>query len=145
MTRTRTALASLGLFACLALLPANVSAQEDPPLDCENAMSQSDMNQCAYQDFEAADKELNAVWKKAKAYMVKQDEDLKEMSPELVGGVDALMKAQRAWIDYRDGQCEVYGFQSRGGSMEPMLVDGCKTDLTKARTKELKEIYEGSN
>ena len=121
-----------------------VHAEDDPPLDCDNPVTQSDMNQCAYLDFDKADQELNAVWEKAKAYMVKQDEELKAIDPELVGGVAALMKAQRAWIDYRDGQCEAYGFQSRGGTMEPMLVSGCKAQLTRARTKELKELYEAN-
>ena len=35
-------------------------------LDCENAMAQLDMNICAHEDFEAADAELNAVWKEAR-------------------------------------------------------------------------------
>jgi uncharacterized protein YecT (DUF1311 family) len=53
-----------------------------------------------------------------------------------------LLKAQRAWIDYRDGQCEAEGFQARGGTMEPMLVAGCIANLTDQRTKELKQLEE---
>ena len=50
------------------------------------------------------------------------------------------LPAQRGWIAYRDGQCELAGFEARGGSMEPMLVSGCLADLTRKRTKELKEF-----
>ena len=59
-----------------------------------------------------------------------------------VGAVDALKRAQRSWIGYRDGQCELAGFEARGGSMEPMLVSGCLADLTRKRTAELKSVYE---
>ena len=52
----------------------------------------------------------------------------------------ALRAAQRAWIGYRDGQCTLVGFEARGGTMEPMLVSGCKATLTRARTKELRDF-----
>ena len=56
---------------------------------------------------------------------------------------DGMGQGQRGWIAYRDGQCELYGFEARGGSMEPMLVSGCKADMTRARTKELREFITG--
>jgi uncharacterized protein YecT (DUF1311 family) len=56
------------------------------------------------------------------------------------GAEQALVKAQRAWIDYRDAECNAAGFQARGGTMEPMLVAGCLADITDKRTKELKEL-----
>jgi uncharacterized protein YecT (DUF1311 family) len=56
------------------------------------------------------------------------------------GAEQALVKAQRAWIDYRDAECDAFGFQARGGTMEPMLVAGCLANITDKRTKELKEL-----
>lgn len=61
-----------------------------------------------------------------------------------VGALEALKKAQRAWIGYRDGQCELAGFEARGGSMEPMLVSGCLAELTRKRTDELRKIVESA-
>lgn len=58
------------------------------------------------------------------------------------GGEEALVKAQRAWIGYRDAQCLSWGFQARGGSMEPMLVSSCEADLTRKRTAELKALVD---
>jgi uncharacterized protein YecT (DUF1311 family) len=118
-------------------------AQEDPPLDCNNAMNQSDMNQCAYLDFEKADKELNAVYKQAMKAQADLDKQSAEIDANYVGAVKALKKAQRAWIDYRDGHCEGVGYEAAGGSMQPMLIDGCKATLTQNRVKELKELAEG--
>ena len=58
------------------------------------------------------------------------------------GAEEALVKAQRAWVNFRDAECEAAGFQARGGTMEPMLVAGCIAELTDARTKQLKELAE---
>jgi uncharacterized protein YecT (DUF1311 family) len=66
------------------------------------------------------------------------------MGPNYVGAVKALKKAQRAWIDYRDGHCEGVGFEARGGSMEPMVVSGCKAGLTNNRIRELHDLIKGS-
>jgi uncharacterized protein YecT (DUF1311 family) len=122
---------------------AAARAQSDPPIDCSNAQTQVDMDNCAGQDFQKADAELNRVYKQAMKAAKDQDKALQSDSPDLVGAVDALKKAQRGWIDYRDGECEGEGFQSRGGTMEPMLVSGCKADLTEKRTKELNELIKG--
>ncbi|WP_438752492.1 lysozyme inhibitor LprI family protein [Pararhizobium sp. O133] len=125
----------------LALAPAAFAQEEE--IDCGNAMTQAEMNICANRDYEAADKELNAVYRTTMARMRKTDAELGEIEPNYVGAVDALKKAQRAWIDYRDGQCVLAGFEARGGSMEPMLVSGCLADLTRKRTAELKDLTEG--
>lgn len=135
------------LVAAAALLvPATVSfAQEDPEIDCDNAQSQMEMNICADRDYRQADDALNAAYKKALAAARETDEGVKDMGEQYVGAVDALKRAQRAWIGYRDGQCELAGFEARGGSMEPMLVSGCLADLTGKRTAELKAFYEQEN
>jgi uncharacterized protein YecT (DUF1311 family) len=129
--------ASLVLWSLLGL--AAPAAAEDE-IDCENAMAQQDMNICAYRDFEAADAEVNTVWKDAREAAKESDAELPD---ELKGADKALLAAQRAWIGYRDAQCELAGFEARGGSMEPMLVSGCKAELTRARTKELKAFVSG--
>lgn len=130
---------ALVLFSCGPTL-----AQEEPPLDCANAMSQADMNQCAYMDFEKADKELNAVYQQALKSAAQADKEAAEMNAAYVGAVKALKKAQRAWIDYRDGHCDGVGYEAVGGSMQPMLISGCQARLTEHRTKELRELIEGA-
>lgn len=117
-----------------------VLAQED--VDCGNATTQADMNICANEEYEAADTELNTVYKQTVAAMRAKDAELGDISADYVGAEEALKKAQRAWIGYRDGQCELAGFEARGGSMEPMLVSGCLAQLTTARTEELKALLE---
>jgi uncharacterized protein YecT (DUF1311 family) len=143
MARRAEKLTQYGCLAGLAFMPALALAQEDPPVDCAKAITQADMNQCAYQDYEKADKELNVVWKEALKSQEEVDKGAAEMGPGYVGAVKALKKAQRAWIDYRDGQCEGEGYAAVGGSMQSMLVSGCLATKTTARTKELRELIQG--
>lgn len=130
-------------FFVIASSTSGALAQEDPPVDCANAVTQADMNSCSYQDFEKADKELNAVYKQALASQQNVDKEAADMGPDYVGAVKALKKAQRAWIDYRDGHCDGVGYEAVGGSMQPMLVSGCMATMTQARTKELRELMQG--
>ncbi|OHV81358.1 lysozyme inhibitor LprI family protein [Ensifer sp. LCM 4579] len=126
----------------LILSTASAFAQEQPEVNCQEAVTQMDLNICAHRDYEAADMELNSIYRQAIAAMQETDKELGDINAAHVGAVGALKKAQRAWIGYRDGQCELAGFEARGGSMEPMLVSGCLADLTRKRTAELKELLE---
>lgn len=106
-------------------------------IDCTDPQDQTSMNICAYRDWEAADRELNEVWPVIRNRLRESDSSLPE---ELKGAEEALLKSQRAWIDYRDGTCEAEGFQARGGTLEPLIVSSCLARLTRLRTTELQEI-----
>lgn len=124
---------ALLVLACLTL-PA--AAQE---IDCPNAMAQMELNQCAYEDWEAADAELNAAYQRAKELLQDWDANLPE---DEQGGAEALKQAQRAWITFRDKACEAEGYAMRGGSAEPLLVYGCMRLLTEERTGHLTGMVE---
>lgn len=132
----RSGLLSSMVLAFTASLPAH--GQQD--IDCGNAMTQMEMTFCAQKDWQEADAELNAAYQSAMAAMKETDGYLTD---DLKGAATALRDAQRAWISFRDKACESYGFLARGGSMEPMLVYGCRADLTRRRTSELKSLSEG--
>ncbi len=130
---------ALAIFALgLAVFSQNAPAQEN--IDCGYPVNQMEMTYCAEQGWQKADAELNAAYKKAMAAMKETDSYLPK---EMQGAAEALRGAQRAWIPYRDKACEAYGFQARGGSMEPMLIYGCLATLTAQRTEELKELASG--
>jgi uncharacterized protein YecT (DUF1311 family) len=122
---------------CISVLvAAQPAAAQD--LDCDNATSQAEMTSCAGLDFEAADRELNVVWKDAVADARALDAELKAMGGDgRPGHEESLRAAQRAWIAYRDSACVYEGFEARGGTMEPMLGSFCLARLTRLRTKEL--------
>lgn len=126
------------LCGCVLLVDAPTSAQEPQP-NCKDPQTQADMTICAGRDLADADKALNAQYQVTRKALKERDAGA---SAELKGGEDALLKAQRAWLAYRDAQCASVGFQARGGSMEPMLVSSCEADLTRNRTAELKALVD---
>lgn len=126
------------LLAIAAVLVAILPATAQEQLNCANPGPQIEMNMCAWQAFEKADAELNQVWKEAQA--AAKALDVREIKPNLRGAAKALLDGQRGWIAYRDGNCELAGWEMRGGSAEPMVKSGCLELMTKARTKELREF-----
>lgn len=110
-----------GLFLFAGAAPAMA-------LDCNKAMTQNDMNICAAQSYQAADKVLNTNYKRL---MTK----LKDNAPAR----DKLRTAQRAWLTFRDTQCDFEGYGVEGGSMQPLIVASCKAQLTKQRAKQLED------
>ncbi|MDB6447176.1 lysozyme inhibitor LprI family protein [Pseudomonas sp. 21TX0197] len=111
------------LLALAPLILASV-AQAD---DCTNAMTQGEMNQCAAQEKKAADDELNRLYKQITARL-KDNPEAKQL----------LVKAQRAWIGFRDAECNFSASGVEGGSVYPLIYGNCVTALTKARVETFK-------
>lgn len=107
-------------------------------VNCDGEVSQGEMNECAYQDFQAADAKLNAEWKLAVARVKARDRESGDQPSEY----DTLLAAQRAWLTYRDRHCQGEGFGMRRSAAEPRIVDSCKLKLTQARIDQLRGIGE---
>lgn len=124
------------------LLLTLLAAAQAQAVDCDNALSQLAMTQCAAQAFAKADGVLNAEYRKTIAAMRKADAGVDSRLPSDTrpGYAAALVEAQRAWIAFRDAHCRLVGYQMRGGSGEPMLVWQCKETLTRARIKQLIDL-----
>jgi len=105
--------------------------------DCDAPMAQMDMNACAAIDFERADAELNAAWREVIAGAREADREIDRDHDRRPASEAKLREAQRAWIVFRDAHCTYDSYESRGGSMEPMLYHGCRAALTRARIRQL--------
>jgi uncharacterized protein YecT (DUF1311 family) len=115
-----------------------IAGAQEP--QCKDPTTQSDMTRCEILRFEVADRAMNKQWKATLALMREYDR-----TPEgdgRPGYADQLLKAQRAWLAYRDAHCDSDGYRMRGGSAEPMLVAGCRAELTEARTRQLAALAE---
>lgn len=128
----------------LALLLAHAGAAAAGP-DCVNAVVQQELNYCAAQDFYEADETLNAQWQITAAEMHRRDAELTASDREVrredwPGYFETMLAAQRAWLTYRDAHCDSEGFRYWGGSMEPMIVAGCRAALTRERTQQLLDL-----
>ena len=111
----------------LAMTPLLFTSLAHAAVDCANASDQATMNQCAGQEFKAADKELNAVYQQITGRL-KDNPDSKKL----------LVGAQRSWIAFRDAECKFSASGVEGGSVYPLIYSNCVTELTKARVETLK-------
>jgi uncharacterized protein YecT (DUF1311 family) len=110
------------LAAGLALAACDAKAA-----DCNNARSQMEMNACAGAEFDRADARLNATYRRA---MARLDQN----------GKAKLRDPQRAWIKFRDAECSYRASASEGGSIYPLEVATCATDLTNRRIRALSQM-----
>lgn len=111
--------------------------------NCETAETQVDMNACAALDYQEADADLNDAYAAAMAAMGQVDEAQTKTEPKgPSGAVEALKAAERAWIAYRDLACAAEAWPNHGGTIEPLVVSGCKTRLTTARAEDLWALAE---
>lgn len=117
--------ASLALAASAALAAHVTDPSAFPNLDCKSQdLNQAELDQCAGRDFDAADDRLNALYKR------------------LIAGYDAdnaakLKTAEKAWIAYRDAECDYETNGTTGGTINPMVFTMCRTAKTNARIKDL--------
>lgn len=100
------------------------------------------MKECAAMELEEADKALNLSYKKLKSYF---DEKKKEEGKDRFGHYtqlsERLIKAQRAWILFRDADCALSA-DSIGGSLEGLEITTCKTAETLQRTEKLERLFD---
>jgi len=112
--------ASLAVSLAMCLVAPRLAAAKD----CGALNTQMDINICEGEKFDAADAALNAAYNKLAAKVT-------------AGGKAKLQDAQRAWIKYRDLQCEFETLGTSGGSIHGMEVSICLTELTRDQTKRL--------
>ena len=125
------------MIAVVAVALAAAQPSSEP--NCDDPQSQHEMNACAATDFEKADAELNVAWAEALADARVADAELDRDNDQRPTTEAKLREAQRAWIVFRDAHCTVVGYdEARGGSMEPMVYDGCRAAVTRERTAQLR-------
>ncbi len=55
-----------------------------------------------------------------------------------------LKAAQRAWLPFRDAQCELEAAENLGGTGEGVIFNSCMYQQTKDRVKALKDQFESN-
>lgn len=119
---------------------ADHPAAAEDAIDCDNASSTVEMNFCSDEAFQEADAKLNAVYKKVLAHIAEAD---LEKPYDRDSWEKAMRESQRAWVAFRDADCKgAVPMEWSGGSGTSAAVNGCMTEKTEARTKELTERYE---
>ena len=108
--------------SCTILFSGNLFGQ------CENAGTTAATTNCMAHEYQKADFDLNRIYKLAFTGLNPQE-------------ADNLKKAQRAWVTYRDAQCDAEYAKWEGGSGGPAAHLQCLYRLTRLRTRELHKTY----
>ena len=111
------------------LFPPSVAAAE-----CEGPEGTSAWAGCvAFKEFERADKQLNATYRKLLGAN-------KMSKPEWKKAKEKLVASQRAWLAFKDKDCE-FDQELSGGANKASGLD-CQTEMTKERTIYLERVLE---
>src|SRR5437763_13292004 len=100
-------------LALAAAAPAHDSRCDSPKTD--------DLLACGQAALDRANVALNAQWRR-----MPHDRD--------------LVRAQRAWIAWRDSECEAENY-AKGGHEEEIVRRACLADLTEQRVKQLRANF----
>ncbi|MBX2806026.1 MAG: DUF1311 domain-containing protein [Hyphomicrobiales bacterium] len=124
------------IILSLLCLACPAQAQD---VDCDNATSNVEMTYCGWEEFERADTELNRIYKEAIG-------KIRLTGGDLPAGRDAwekkLRETQRAWVAFRDLNCdELLAIEWGGGTGTNLAIATCRTDMTNARITTLRERY----
>jgi uncharacterized protein YecT (DUF1311 family) len=121
------ALLLCGFVMPVSLLAISASSQAiAPKIDCAKANSTVEMKYCSQLSYQAADKQLNLVYRKVLGTTQGEPRQL-------------LITGQQAWIKFRDNSCDFEVYQSRGGTGYEIFRNGCLEKLTKQRTQNLQD------
>lgn len=97
--------------------------------DCTDMTSTYEVRICLSNELDKEDANLN---KQYKLCMNKLDKISQSK----------LKAAQKAWISFRDAECEYQADEMRGGTYETVIALGCHVSETKERAEELKDCVE---
>jgi uncharacterized protein YecT (DUF1311 family) len=121
----------LATITFLTAAASGVFAQAPSPVngagnECQNAATTSAMRACENARFDDAQRELGVAYQ--------------DLLMHLDGGQKQKLRvAQRAWIRFRDTNADFQASLAKGGTLAPLIRTATLTEMTKARTSELKK------
>lgn len=95
-------------------------------IDCSNPQTQQEMNQCAVQAYNSADRELQTLYQQMQT----------QISDAARSQLDTT---QQEWIEFRAAECRLEAKPNEGGSMYPTVFYRCMERITSDRIKQLQE------
>jgi uncharacterized protein YecT (DUF1311 family) len=126
----RSSARRLSILVATALLAAAGTASAQAP-DCKNAMTTLEMNACAAADEKVVEAKLNEVYQRVlKSYG----------DQEHAAARSKLIAAQRAWVKFREADCDAVLEKWAGGSIRTQMYIGCMQNHAERRIKDLEDF-----
>jgi uncharacterized protein YecT (DUF1311 family) len=152
-------LTALFLFL-LALLPHIANPRQESsspqpvqpgkPKPCFDAKTQLASNECFAKLYQETDAQLNVEYNRVVAFMKRnlataQEQNSATQIAYNETAMTKLLAAQRAWLAYRDANCNSVEFQYEGGSIQPTIWSQCMAETTQQRITTLTTAYDLAN
>ena len=120
------------------------------PQPCADAKTPPAANECFAKLYVDTDAQLNLSYNKLINTMKTYFTDAqRQNNPSQIAhhqaAMDRLLAAQRAWLNYRDLNCDSVKFQYEGGSLSPTIWSQCMAVTTQQRIATLTTAYDLSN
>lgn len=93
----------------------------------------------ALTDYELADSDLNNTYRQIMQKIAA--DEFKDYRVAKADIKDSLVKGQRAWLKYRDANCEAYYTLFSGGTSRNVDRTQCLTEMTNTRIQLLRQLY----
>lgn len=95
--------------------------------NCSERASQPEINDCVEKAFQKSDDELNKLYKQIETRLT-EDADKNKL----------LVNAQKAWISFRDAECNFSSSGVIGGTIYPTIVSTCLDRMTQRRIRDFR-------
>jgi len=119
--------------AALVLCGAAAGALAAP--DCKNAMNTLEINECASIEQKAVEARLNQVYQRVLKTLDGEGRDSAATRAKLVA-------AQRAWVRFREADCDAVYERHAGGTIRTVMYIGCMQSHAEQRIKALEAFAE---
>ncbi|MBW5811656.1 lysozyme inhibitor LprI family protein [Yersinia kristensenii] len=107
-------------------------------IECKNIQSSNQIYLCSKQSLEKNDANLNREYKKLLSIIDSEYVSHEDLKNEYI---NKIKSSQRAWVNFRDKNCEVFSYQIDVGTQAyETSINSCKDKMTQERIKELLSI-----
>ncbi|TDN47041.1 uncharacterized protein YecT (DUF1311 family) [Buttiauxella sp. JUb87] len=105
---------------------------------CDNITVSDQVYTCSKISLEESDASLNNEYKKLLSKVSAEYNSHEELKNEYI---KKIKLSQRAWLNFRDKNCEVFSYQIEAGTQAyETSMNSCKDKMTQERTKDLVSI-----
>jgi uncharacterized protein YecT (DUF1311 family) len=98
------------------------------------------LKECTHTAYSEADKVLTKTYRSIQSALKATqpgDSEADDKKEEF----KRLLASERAWITYRDAECDLQGVEMLGGSGEGLVIGTCLYSLTAQRVKDLDDLF----
>lgn len=105
--------------------------------DCVKAISTPELNECAARQQKAVELQLNQTYQQALKSLQQPDTEIDKFS----AARQKLIEAQRAWVKFREADCEAVYLQHVSGSIRNLMFTGCLQKHAERRIEDLRAVF----